>query len=347
MRTVATPQQDLPKILHTTGSISEKRYSRSRQGSIAEFHHTHAAVAVHKRGKKFHLRPLTMDSTGGFYDLETYYRADGITGPHRAEGLVTGDEHAVFIDPLVRAATYGGDAVPFEESLVGRVRPKYIIRHDLLDSFAITHHHRGNPITRFVKHMEGMDDMARELHLTMKLLNDTTPRGSKNVIVASNHNEHLLRWLKEADPRQELRHARLYHQLSDKVLEAATTGPGGGITPDAFGVWAKNWGDLRKHTRFLERNESFVVGGVECGFHADEGMGGARGSPRGFANMGIRVIGAHNHGPCIHQGFQRVGCSIALGKAEYVRGPNGWLNTHAIIHPNEKRQMVHIIEGEF
>ena len=53
MQMVATAQNSLPKMLHTTGSISVKNYGGSQRAQKAEFHHTIGALFIELEGDKF------------------------------------------------------------------------------------------------------------------------------------------------------------------------------------------------------------------------------------------------------------------------------------------------------
>jgi len=99
MQTVATPQHRLPKMLHTTGSVSRKNYSISKEGVKGDFHHSPGFLVVEKDGPRFHLRSCVGTERGVFYDLDRKITRRGVTTGHRAEGLVLGDAHAWFRDP--------------------------------------------------------------------------------------------------------------------------------------------------------------------------------------------------------------------------------------------------------
>lgn len=339
MRTVATPQADLPKILHTTGSVSEKNYSSTKAGEKGRFHHTHGALVVHKAGDRFHLRHLNWsDFHGCFYDLGVRYDLRGWGEQERVEALVTGDEHVIWQLPEVTEATYSA-----EDSMARVLRPKFIVRHDLLDSYSITHHHRRDPITRFVKTHAARQSLKAELEETIEHVRRTTPSGSENVIVASNHHDHVLRWLREADPKQDPDNALLYHRLMVLMLEEARMGPGGAQIPDPFELWTRHFGRPGVPVRFLRYDESFQVMGIELGFHGHDGLDGSRGSLAGFAKIGSRTITGHRHSPGIEKGAYGVGTST--GSLEYARGPSSWLQTHGVINPNGKRQLVNIVRA--
>lgn len=337
MRTVPTPQGEMPMILHTTGSVSRKNYADNARAKKALLHHTNGALVVQKRGRLFHIRHLNWSAGHQcFHDLGRRYTATG-SYPVKIKALVLGDWHAIWTDPKVRAAT---------KRMIAELKPETLVWHDVLDSYSITHHHNRDPITRMVKHHAGKGNIEIELELTAKSVLEMTPIGVQSVIVASNHHDHLLRWLKEADPKRDPENALLYHRLMVSVLERAKMTTRGTVIPDPFALWFHLTYPSSANVRFLKRNESFRVEEVELGFHGDIGSGGARGSRVSFSKLGCKPVIGHLHSPGIEKGCTQVGTSTELGM-EYTFGPGGWLNTHCAVHANGKRQLYNIIRGEY
>ena len=99
-------------------------------------------------------------------------------------------------------------------------------------------------------------------------------------------------------------------------------------------------------TRYLELDESFMLGGTELGGHGHLGINGARGSIRSDARLGVKSIGGHVHSPEIFQGARRAGI---YGKVYhgYNHGPSGWLQTQIGMLANAKAQMFHVIKGRW
>ena len=338
MKVVPTPQNALPKILHTTGSCSVENYSKSKAGLKGEFHHTKSALIVEKKGKKFHIRSVIWNGDS-FYDLDKKYTENGVETGQRVDALITGDEHALFNDPDVKNATYMN-----KDSICKTLRPKAIVRHDVFDGYSISHHHRNNPVTQYVKYKEGLNRVEDELIATAAFIDETTPKDAENIIVASNHNEHLYRWLREADWKAEPWNAKIYHWFWYHLLEKATLETCGAQTLDPFAFWAED--KLKTPTKFLKRDETYVVNGIELSLHGDMGPNGARGSAVNLNKIGIKSIIGHSHTPCIEKGVVQVGTSSYL-RLEYILGPSSWLQSHCVVYPDGKRVLLHIIEGEW
>jgi len=342
MKTLAVNAYDPPAIITTTGAITEPNYTQTKQGEKARFNHSYSAIVVEKDGDQFHLRVLNADETGGFYDLITYYSPNGSTfDVDRVEALVTGDEHAIFVSNEVCDATYLAT-----DSIVNVLKPKYIVRHDVLDCYSISHHHRNNFFTKFAKHETQLDRIEDELWLTNDFIASTTPADTINVIVASNHNDHLYKWLNEADPKFEPWNAKIYHKLMYLMLNTVKYDHDGSFSyENPFKLWMMSE-NLLDNMIFTGRDTSFKLFDIELSNHGDVGTNGSRGSLMQYSKLGHKSIIGHSHSPGISKGCYQVGTSSKL-KLEYTRGPSSWLNTHCILHDNGKRQMINIVNGKW
>jgi hypothetical protein len=346
--TVPTPARQLPKILTTTGAVTLPNYTDSKAGWKGEFHHSLAALVVEiDDDGTTHVRHVHGDNiTGHFYDLESYYTTTSVTTGHRISALVTGDTHAEFMDDKVKDGTYTGEA-----SMCKVLRPEVIVRHDVEDFYARNHHHRGNDLIAFGKHHFGRDNVEESLQVTADFIDETTYPESVNIIVKSNHDEALDRWLREADPKYDQENAILYYYLKLNQLRNVRMTETGFGSIDPFEFWCHNpesGNGLRSkdQTKFLKRDESFTVSGIELGFHGDRGPNGARGSIKAFSKIGPKTIIGHSHSPGIYEGCYQVGVSARLD-LEYASGPSSWLHTHCIVYPDGSRTLVSVIDGKW
>jgi hypothetical protein len=289
----------------------------------------------------FHMRSCVADSKGTICDLDKWYSPYGVKPTGRWPALVTGDEHVLFADPQSKAATYTDVA-----SMVAIGRPKVIVRHDVLDSYAVSHWHKKDVLTRFVKSQKGFDSLTDEMELTYQHIDETTPSNTQNLIVASNHDDHVWRWLNEVEWRNDLPNARIYHEMWAEILAAAAWDPSYGAAEQEspFALWASK--RMVSNTRFLMRDENRTIMGIIVSLHGDKGPSGVRGSIVNLSKMGVRAVIGHTHTPGIEKGCYQVG--VSTGTLSYARGsPSSWLPCNAIIHPNGKRQLVPIIHGRY
>jgi hypothetical protein len=330
LRSVPTPQSKFPKLLMTTGACTVANYTDSRAGKLGEFHHTLGAILVEIDGKRFHVRQLNGDkSTGTFQDLTTLYTPDGVYKNQRVEALVMGDTHVDAIDKKVQAATFASGGI------VDTLKPPYLVWHDLLDSYAVNPHHRGDPFIALMKRDNNTDNVKDEVLRAAKFVDDNTPAFAKSVIVSSNHDDMLRRWVVNTDWRNDPTNARFYLETA----LAMSAHPGA----SPFQLWMNKLAP--RHT-VLETDESFIIKGIELGMHGDRGPNGARGSIKNLRRIGVKSIIGHSHSPGIDEGCYQVGTSTRL-RLEYNSGPSSWLNTHCVIYPNGKRSLINIIDGRW
>lgn len=337
MKTIATPQNRLPKILYTTGSCSVKNYSKSKTGKKADFHHSLGATIVELDPEEdiFHIRNFVGDEKSEFYDVDLYVTSKGVKKCPRVEALILGDEHVIENCPDTKAATFDGP-----NSIVQVCKPKYIVRHDVIDSYSISHHHRQTPSIRYKKHKQGTDRLIDELNQTARFIEATTPDFATSVIIPSNHHSHITRWLEEVDWRHELHNAQIYHEMWAAWLFHIDQGE----AFEPFSWWMKK--NCKAEAMYPDKDYPFIVKGIYLSYHGDRGADGAKGHIAGFAKIGAKTVTGHSHSPGIEKGAYRVGTSSKL-KLEYTSGPSSWLNTHCIISPNGKRQLINVIYGDW
>ena len=342
LTTLPVNADDLPVIMCSTGTISQPdNYSQTKSGYKAGFNHSNSACVVELDQDLFHIRHLNWDGEA-FYDLNLFYTKVGSFHSDGIAALVTGDEHAIFNDPLVQSATYTA-----KDSICAVLKPENIVRHDLLDCYAVSHHHKSNPFIQYAKNQSGMNRIEDELLKTVNFVDDTTPDGATNIIVSSNHNDHLTRWLMECDPKEEPWNAVIYHKLMYEMLIRTKATEVGASFPNPFELYSSSlFKELGLSVRFLGRREVHKIKDIEVANHGDKGANGSRGSRKQFSQVPAKTIIGHSHSPGIEKGCYQVGTSSYLN-LEYNSGPSSWLNTHCIIHNNGKRQLINIIKGKW
>lgn len=340
-RVIPVPAGRLPKILTTTGACTVKNYTDTKRGKIGEFHHALAAVVVEFEGKIFHMRHVNANAdTGEFSDLEKTFSENGVRKALRPLALIMGDTHVDFIDPRVERATFGirGRA---GNSIIESLDPRTLVYNDLVDNYTVNPHHLGNPFNAIAKLRAGRNSVAEETARAIDFVKQRSSPRRLDVVVSSNHDDFLRRWIVKHDWKEDAENAQVYLELALAMVKATKLGKGGTETPSPFAMLlAQHAPDVRA----LRPNESFVLGGVELGMHGDVGPNGARGSIKNLRRIGTRSIIGHSHTPGIEEGCYQVGTSTHL-RLEYNQGPSSWLNTHCILHADGKRQLINIIDG--
>ena len=341
LRTIPTPQHRLPKILTTTGAVTVPNYTDSRAGKLGEFHHTLGAALVELDGRRFHLRQLNAEPDGSFYDLNMHYKATGASKSEHVAGLTMGDTHCDFIDPRVERATFG------EGGIIDLLRPKTLVWHDLLDGYSVNPHHNGNAFIAVAKTLAQRANVREEIERAAEFVRRHTREGTNSVIVPSNHNDFVARWVLATDWRQVPGNAKFYLETALAMLAETRLTGSGTEYPDPTAYWLRRLLSDCPGVTVLDRGASYLVAGVENALHGDMGPHGARGSIRNLRRIGVRVNIGHGHSPGIDEGAYQGGTSTRL-TLEYNRGsPSGWLNTHIVTYPNGKRALINIIDGGY
>lgn len=340
MRTIAVDHLEQGAVLTTTGCVTHAEYTITKSGEKASLNHSFSAIVVEEDPEinDFHMRVLNADDDGSFYDLDLFYNSEGVDFNTDIPGIVIGDEHITHIDEQVADATFFND-----DSIVNVLRPSIICRHDSFDAHAGSHHHRNNVFTQYTKFIKGDNSVEDELFQTMKYIHLTTPTFAKSVIISSNHNDHLSRWLQECNPKVEIWNSTFYHKmmyLMHSYIETSNEGT------NPFKLWHLHEFPERTDIEFADERESFKVMGIELAFHGHRGVNGSRGSAAQFAKLGCKTISGHSHSPQITQGAYVVGHSCK-SKLDYNIGASSWHHAHCLIQPNGKRQLVFIKKGKW
>jgi hypothetical protein len=183
-----------------------------------------------------------------------------------------------------------------------------------------------------------------EVHRAIDFVASHTPRNSESVIVASNHDDFLRRWLANQDWRTDPENAEFYLETALAMVRQAS---GFSVSAEAFSPFV-HWVSASRvdRVRCLAPNELFTLANVELGMHGDVGPNGARGSIRNLRRVGAKSIVGHSHSPGIDEGCYQVGTSSRL-RLGYNRGPSGWMHAHVVLLANGKRQLIVMQNGKW
>jgi len=320
-----------PKMMTTTGAVTKKNYTDSKAGKTGEFHHTFGFVIVEiKNDDTFFVRQVTADDkTGNFTDL--YYRVEKgeVSEVTKFAAAILGDIHYGHHDQDVLDTTL---------SLFERVKPQHVILHDVFDGSSITHHEIKDPFIQYGKEISGTNDLGKEVDFMLESLK-AFEKFDNVVIVRSNHDDFLDRWLKNEDWKKQptYKNSRLYMKMSDMLLEQYSNDPYNvkGVIPSIIN---------QKFPKFitLGRSASYRVKDWELGQHGDIGSNGSRGSLLQFRKLNTKIVVGHYHSPGRKDGALAVGTSTKL-RVGYNRGASSWLQSHVIIHTDGRAQHINFM----
>tara|TARA_R110002073_G_scaffold148366_4_gene301512 strand:+ start:14832 stop:16406 length:1575 start_codon:yes stop_codon:yes gene_type:complete len=316
------------KLLLSTGSCTVPNYTDSKSGKKGEFHHCIGFIIVEMDGKNFHIRQVSADNNGNFYDL--YKRVkDGevLENTEGAEAAVLGDIHIAHNDT---------EATELSFKLLDKMKPKHTMIHDIIDCESISHHEENDPFRLMQKEENGTGDLKKELDIMLEWVKGRLKYNL--VIVRSNHDDFLDRWLKSVDWRR-ARNKRMFLFGAEILANEPIAKEKGVIS----WMLENEFGDKIKT---LGLDDSFRVLGWELGVHGHVGANGSRGGHNQYKNMNTKMITGHTHSPNRGDGHMTVGTNSGL-RVGYNKGASSWMHANALIYPDGKAQLIYIVNGKY
>lgn len=334
METIPVLENNQPKMMLTTGAVTLMNYTDSKSGKKGEFHHTFGFCIVEiKNNEIFFVRQVTAhDKTGNFSDL--YYRVeDGkVTNLKSISAIILGDIHYGHHDQKVINSTL---------KMLDKIKPEHVVLHDVFDGSSISHHEMNDPFIQYSKELTGRNDLGSEIDNMLNGLK-SFEKFKNVVIVRSNHDDFLDRWLKNQDWKKQptLKNSRLYMKFSDILLEQYEKNPNKvvGVIPALI---------KQRYPKYktLGRSDTYKVKGFELSQHGDLGISGSRGSIQQFRRLNTKMVVGHSHRPERKDGSLSVGTSTHL-RVGYNNGPSAWLQSHVIIHEDSKAQHIFFVKDK-
>lgn len=338
MQSLPRAHEAEPRFMYTTGACTLRNYIQRKAGQKAEFHHVFGALyaEIDEEGNWF-CRQLIADEDGVFHDLTNRYSAGAMDTDIAVSAVTWGDIHHEKLDKQVFQASWGD-----KESMLQVLQPKWQFFHDLTDFRARNHHNIHDPYHLAEMFHNKMGNVRSDLIRSGKFLNYVTRFGNKAIVVDSNHDQALERWLREADVRKDPENAEFFHTANAMIHKNIRL-------RNDFHVyqWAvTDNGTIKTNADFLREDDSFLVHGIEHGLHGHRGPNGARGNPRGFRCIGRKVNIGHTHSAGIFDGVYVAGVSGKLDMG-YNKGPSSWSHSHIVTYANGKRAIVTIKDGKW
>ena len=346
MDSVPSGKFDPVKFNYTTGTVTQRNYIQRKEGLKAEFHHCYGALLVEVDPEgNWWCRQINADSEGTIYDLDVCVKRGVVSRPGPGESFVEGakwgDIHLAQIDPSVRKAIWGKDGI------LDFLHPKYQFMDDILDFFARNHHEIDDPHSMLQRYVQRKDNVEAEVSEVAQFLTGEASRPWVNtVVVNSNHDRALMRWLKNKHVQRDPVNIAFWHKMNTRVAQRIIED---GVPPvilrEAF-FQVAGVNKEPKKLKFLAQDDSFIIcpqagGGIENGQHGDDGADGSRGSTAAFARMGRKINKGHDHRAAIYDSVYSGGCCCDLqNPPSYAHGPSSWSNSHTITYVNGKRAIL-------
>tara|TARA_R110002020_G_scaffold57016_3_gene157174 strand:- start:137 stop:1702 length:1566 start_codon:yes stop_codon:yes gene_type:complete len=316
------------KLLLSTGACTVSNYTDSKAGKKGEFHHALGFIIVELDGDDFHIRQVSADDEGNFYDL--FHRVKDGKVYDNGEGC----EAAILGDIHIQHNNKEATELTFE--LLDIMKPKHTMIHDIIDCESISHWDMKDPFRMMQKEEEGTDNLYKEKEDMLDWLEKY--KHHNLVVVRSNHDDFFDRWLKFSDWRK-VGNKKLYLEGAN-ILANEPVAKKKGVIP-----WYihNRFGD---EVKTLGLDDSYRVLGWELAMHGHLGASGSRGSHTQFKGINTKNVTAHVHHPHKEDGHCSVGTLTHL-RVNYTKGLNTWMHSNGLIYPDGKFQHIHIINGKY
>lgn len=343
MESLPSPKNESARFLYTTGAVTQRNYIQMKAGNKASFHHCFGAlvVEVDEEGDWFARQIHAEQKTGCFYDLDKYFTPEGFTFGNNIEAINYGDVHAAKLDDVVAKTSWGKSVG--HSSILDTLKPSYQLVHDAMDQQARNHHNIKDPHFLFEMFTNKTESLKDEIIKTANVLREMERDFSEVVVVESNHDTALEKYLKEQDYRKDPINAVFFLELQLDKYYAMERGNKDfqtfenaiiRVAPDLYKV------------RFLKTDETFRVKDIECGQHGSYGVNGSRGSISAFQKQGIKFNVGHSHSAAIKDGVYYAGVSGKLDMG-YNKGGSSWSQSHILTYKNGKRAIVTLKNGKW
>jgi hypothetical protein len=260
------------------------------------------------------------------------------SGP-RLASITWGDIHHEQLNPAIARTSFGYDRSKKEnvdvDNILDWLQPETQFAHDTGDFRRRNHHGIKDPHQRAMVRSAGSESVEEEVREAAHFINSISRPWCKTVMVESNHDAALAKWLKDFDGALDAHNAYYWHGLNAAWHEQIRDGNLG------FNVveYAMRKAGLSDDVDFVPSGGSYVVGDVECGLHGDLGVGGSRGTPQQYRRLGPKTSSGHTHTPKIVEGVYVAGVAANLDQG-YNKGPTTWAHAHIIQYQSGKRTLL-------
>ena len=155
METIPVLEGMKPKMMLTTGSITQRNYTDSKSGKLGDFHHVLGFCIVEiKDDETFFIRQVTAnEKTGEFNDLYYNVNKGVVTRNETVAAAVLGDLHLGEHDDKVINSTLN--------ILLKKLKPDNLVLHDVFNGHSISHHESKNPFKLYEREQDGSNSLKK------------------------------------------------------------------------------------------------------------------------------------------------------------------------------------------
>jgi hypothetical protein len=351
VKTVATIDNILyPHKLVSTGAITDpnykgEKYIQGRTDELADEDHFMGALVLERSGGVDSLTGLSMSGNyhmrhiefipekSGFSDLGSFYSTDSVT-PIRPEVLVLGDIHVGCTDQKLLATL---------RDQIFKLRPKYVVLHDVLDGHSVSAHDAKKLITLAQKARTGQLNLRTELKQVVAFINSLLDIDSqlKVIVVPSNHDFWLTRWLQEGRFMQDNENREVGVRLAAAMVD----------NQDPLEHALKAYGVSNdRRMIFLKVGEQYktdTANRVELGLHGHAGANGGRASLKTVRAATERAVYGHSHT------YGRINGTVNVGTLTYrvlpysKEGVSSWVQSLALVDEFGSIQVLEFQDGQW
>lgn len=334
MDSVPTMKDDPPVFLYTTGTVTQRNYIQRVAGQVAEFHHVFGALVVEVDDSgEWWARQINADVNGCFYDLDTYWTPEGGSDGMRTAAITHGDIHGMKADHMVL------DDVFDDGGILDQLMPYEQFFHDTIDFTPRNHHNIKDPHFLWAMHHQQTEVVEDEFKLAGKILHYAHRPWCRSVVITSNHDVAMHRWLRDTTAFYDPPNAGFWLAHNLRMYNASRRGAPYHAFEDALMAYAP------ANTVVVHEDQSYKVYNtdIEAGVHGHLGPNGARGNPLNLRTVG-KANTAHTHSAGIVDGVYTAG---VYGKLDmgYNMGLSSWSHSMVVTYLNGKRAILTIKNG--
>lgn len=320
-----------PRASMTTGVITKPKYDVTNKTKyIANNDHINGAIIVEIEDKNiYHFRQIQSDNNGHFADLGKKYSPTKVK-KYVPATFVLGDIHYGSTDEM---------ALDCWLAVAQETGVKEVVLHDIFDGISVSHWSENNLVVRTQQAAQGLLSLEEELKITAQGLNLLTKNFGLNVVVvASNHDEFIHRYLKENRFQKDYPNYQVAAQLALDYIK--------GQDPLKSGL-IKFGGLDDSKVKFLSRHDDYLIADIQLAAHGDIGSNGKRNpSLAGLENAYGAAVTAHSHTAGILRGIWRVGTTSKM-QLGYNIGASSWTHSSCLVYDDGSRQMINSIHGRY